>query len=287
MLAGRNLDWINPNTFIYYAPPENGKFGWIYFGFDPNEPQGGINEKGLFFGNTTTEPEEVNLSGNKKDFNGNLMKKVMTECSSVDEAIDVFDSFNLPLLLRNHFFISDGAGNSAVIEGNAISKKEGPYQILTNFRYSKLMSEPGFEPCERYNTVKDMLGDQSKISIDHFRKILAATCQEGAAATIYSYVVDFKDLDVYLYHFHNFENVVKIDLAEELEKGKRSVEIASMFPKTYAAEGFERWKRWDLEQRRERKTVVQVSPEIYAAYCGEYRAKEIISSSATVPGTPP
>jgi hypothetical protein len=180
-------------------------------------------------------------------------------------------------LLRNHFFIGDRTGNSAVIEGNTISEKDGPHQILTNFRYSKLVSDPEFEPCERYNIVKDMLEDQSKISIDHFRKILAATCQEGAAATIYSYIVDFKNLDVYLYHFHNFENVVKINLAEELEKGERSAEIASMFPITYAAESFERWKRWDLKQRRERKTVVHVAPEVYALYCGEYRAIEIIT----------
>jgi hypothetical protein len=118
----------------------------------------------LFFGNTTTEPEEVRLSNDKGNFEGNLMIEVMTECSSVDETIILFESFNLSILLRNQFLLGDGTGSFAAIEGNMISRREGPHQILTNFRYSKHLSNPEFEPCRRYHVVMEMLGDQSKTS---------------------------------------------------------------------------------------------------------------------------
>lgn len=40
---------------------------------------------------------------------------------------------------------------------------------------------------------------------------------------------------IYLYHFHNYENVVVINLEEELKKGKHTIDIPSLFPDTYAA----------------------------------------------------
>jgi hypothetical protein len=40
---------------------------------------------------------------------------------------------------------------------------------------------------------------------------------------------------IYLYHFHNYENVVVINLEEELKKGKHTIEISSLFPDTYTA----------------------------------------------------
>jgi hypothetical protein len=240
------------------VPAEKGMFGWIYFGFDVNEPQGGLNDKGLFFGNTTTEPEVVSLSAEKTNYPDDLMMKIMTTCSTVDEALKVFDSYNLTNLFRNQIFVADKTGNSAVIEGNSISRKDTMYQILTNFRYSKAKAAPDYKPCERYVIAKDMLEGFSEVSIDRCRRILAATHQEGMASTIYSYI---------------------IDLAKELKKGKRSSEIAALFPKTYAAGSFERWKYWELKQRRERKTVVDVNFERYQDYVGEYEALEIIPGS--------
>ena len=40
---------------------------------------------------------------------------------------------------------------------------------------------------------------------------------------------------IYLYHFHNYENVVVINLEEELKKGKHTIDIPSLFPDTDAA----------------------------------------------------
>jgi hypothetical protein len=49
-LAGNNEDWNDLFPRIWFVPGKNGKFGRIYFGFNVQKyPQGGVNEKGLFF----------------------------------------------------------------------------------------------------------------------------------------------------------------------------------------------------------------------------------------------
>jgi hypothetical protein len=55
-----------------------------------------------------------------------------------------------------------------------------------------------------------------------------------------STVYDLKQKVIYLYHFHDFENVVEIHVAEELAKGERVVEMPSLFP---AKPAFERFLR--------------------------------------------
>jgi tetratricopeptide (TPR) repeat protein len=58
---------------------------------------------------------------------------------------------------------------------------------------------------------------------------------EGATPTQYSTVFDLKNRQVHLYHFHNFEQVVTIDISAELLEGWHAVDLASLFPLTYAS----------------------------------------------------
>ena len=58
-----------------------------------------------------------------------------------------------------------------------------------------------------------MLEDADDISVDLAKRVLAATHQEGPGSrTLYSNVYDLKRRIVYLYHYHNFQNEVVIDL---------------------------------------------------------------------------
>ncbi|MHA2110268.1 MAG: hypothetical protein ACW98W_02250 [Candidatus Hodarchaeales archaeon] len=34
VLFGNNEDWTNPNTYIWFELPKEGKFGGVYLGFD-------------------------------------------------------------------------------------------------------------------------------------------------------------------------------------------------------------------------------------------------------------
>jgi len=64
VFVGNNEDFIDPNTYVWFLTPSPDKLGRVYFGYGHELPQGGMNEKGLFFdyaphnpvwGNTTKE----------------------------------------------------------------------------------------------------------------------------------------------------------------------------------------------------------------------------------------
>ena len=86
-LAGNNEDWTDYKTKIWFIPSENGNFGRVYFGYSNFHPQGGMNEKGLFFDGFATDPHEVVNSDGKEIFNGNLSDYALATCSTIEEVI--------------------------------------------------------------------------------------------------------------------------------------------------------------------------------------------------------
>ena len=268
VLVGNNEDWKNPFTKVWYEPAGDGKYGRVYFGFDNFYPQGGMNEKGLVFDGFATGPHKVKDSLNKPTYGGNLMDKVMSECATVDEALKLFDKYNLEFLERAMFFVADENGDSAIIEGDKIIRKNGKYQIVTNFYQSE--AKNGQIPCERYKIADAMLKEADDISVDLCKRVLAATHNEGQTPTVYSNVYDLKKRIVYLYHFHNFQNVMKIDLAEELKKDARRMDLPALFPRMYIAETYMNRKANELKARKAEYTH-KVGTEILESYVGQYK----------------
>lgn len=78
--------------------------------------------------------------------------------------------------------------------------------------------------------------------MDVVRSVLSATYSEFTYPTVYSFICDLKKKKVYLYNFHNFEEVHVINLEKELENGKKSYFIPDLFMiKTQAAILFDRF----------------------------------------------
>ncbi len=80
-----------------------------------------------------------------------------------------------------------------------------------------------------------------------------------------------------LYHFHNFENEVVIDLAEELKKGAHAVELPSLFPETWAYTAFRRQKQQEVEKVVAARRAKDIDPATYEDYVGRY---ELVVESA-------
>ena len=163
------------------------------------------------------------VAADKPKYPGNLNDKVMAECATVEEVLAVFDKYNLDNMEGHQLLFGDAKGDSVIIEGDAVVRKKGRFQVVTNFRQSS--TPAGQETCERYKTAVRMLENSDEVSVPAFRRILMAVHQEADSPTLYSNIYDLKRRVVYLYHFHNFENVVVLDLAEELKKGKRELDL--------------------------------------------------------------
>lgn len=225
ILAGNNEDWRDPKTKMWFVPAENGKYGRVYFGFGNFWPQGGMNDQGLFFDGFATQPFPLKKSADKPSYQGNLIDKAMSECSTVKEVISLFGKYNLQFLERAMLMFGDATGQSVIIEGDEFVLKNRDYQIVTNFYQSTM--KPEEYTCWRYLKADSMLNSTTGISVDICRDILDAVHQD---LTQYSNIYDLKNRIVYLYHYHDFDNVVVIDLIEELKKGKQIYDIPSLFP---------------------------------------------------------
>ncbi len=248
VLVGNNEDYNKPNTKVWYVPAEKGKYGRVYFGFDNFFPQGGMNEKGLFFDGFASEPYRVKYSPDKPNFPGNLVDKVVSECATVEEALEMFDKYSMAFMTQGMLFIADEHGDSAIIERDNVIRKKGRYQVCTNFYQSKTKKED--INCGRYKIAVEMLENADEVSADLGKRVLAATHNEGAYPTLYSNVYDLKRRIVYLYHFHNFQNEVLIDLKAELARGAHRIDLPDLFPKTFVAENFKNSSKADSAKQK-------------------------------------
>jgi hypothetical protein len=122
--------------------------------------------------------------------------------------------------------IADSTGASVIIEGDTIHFKENYYQVLTNFRIS-LYSEQ--YPCWRFNTAINMFEDNNFITPDFFKNICNATHNEGQYPTQFSTVFDLQQQIMYLYHYHNYDEVKTFHLLDELENGYQKIHIPTLF----------------------------------------------------------
>lgn len=279
VLVGNNEDASMPLSKVWVVPGEGGKHSRLCLGYaSDNIIQGGVNENGLWLDSFSVEAKPVAASPGEKVFEGDMHDKILAECATVEEVVALLRRYRNPFLSDNMLMVGDRTGASAIIEGNAVLPRRGPYQIITNFRQSD--HPDGSAVCGRYRIAEAMLKAAPHMTIDGMRKILAAVRQEGPVPTIYSYICDLRKGKLYLYHFHNFENVVVLDVKQELEKGRHSQSLPELFPTTFAAEEFASQSAAVLEVRKAARRYPQFDPKTYPEFAGRY----VVNSPAAMAG---
>ena len=228
IFAGNNEDWEDPNSKMWFYPAENNKHGWIKFGWGSGFPQGGMNDQGLFWDASSGAYLAMPISeANKEKYAGALMQKVIEECANINQALDVFANYYCEDQYKAQYLVGDSLGNSIIVEGDNFIPIDGNYQVLTNFYHSH--PDLGGYPCWRYETATDMLSDDYDLTPYFIGSILSATHQEGKYPTQYSNIYDLTNIRIYLFHYHNYQEFIKFDLLNELNKGYRSFNIPDLF----------------------------------------------------------
>ena len=100
VLVGNNEDWHNPRTKIWFVPAKPGSYGRMYVGFDDLWPQGGMNERGLWFDGFAAPPVKATASSDLPPFPGNIVDTAMAECSTVEEVVRLFSRYSRAFLTR-------------------------------------------------------------------------------------------------------------------------------------------------------------------------------------------
>jgi len=248
ILFGYNLDHPNLQSYIWFLPSSTEGYGGVLVGYYAEidgQPrigyEGGMNDQGLAF-DTNGLPDAVMNPHPEKPSSwatGNFWTKILRECSSVTEAINTAKNFNFGNVMDFQVHVADSTGDAVIIspgpDGELAFTKKGKgddFLVSTNFNPANLENSWDY-PCWRYDTATAMLKrieDEGDLTVDYFKSILDAVHQEGATYnTICSYICDLKGGVMYLYYFHQFENVVEFSLTEELAKGERVIQISDLF----------------------------------------------------------
>jgi len=219
VLVGNNEDYKVPYTRVWFIPAEKGQYGRVYFGYDNWSPQGGMNDQGLFFDFFAVKKIEVKQSREKPQFPGPMIDTMMAEYATVEDVLDMFSRYNLAWMSKVQMFIVDKSGDSAIIEGDAVIRNCEAYQVVTNFRLSKISEDqspcrwPAWS-CSRYKKAERMLSESDTATVAHFRDILNATHRDNfIARTLYSNIYDLTNGLIYLYYLHDFDNEVVFNLS--------------------------------------------------------------------------
>ena len=270
-IGGNNEDGNNPLTRIWFLPGENGDYGRVYVGYQGLFQQGGMNDQGLFFdGAGVGDQVDVPQNG-KEDVGLSLVDRIMRECATVDCVIDYFDTYHFLDIWSSQALFGDAYGNSVIIEPLHRIRMEGSYQVVTNFYQSG--GDLRFADW-RFRKATELLENATDLSVEYFRDVMDAVHVVDYYPTMYSTVYDLKGQDVYLYHFHDYQNVVVFDLSDELTQGAHAYDIASLFPENPE---WEQWAKPFIDQYEffiESNIDTGISQTIYDAYGGTYKMPE-------------
>jgi hypothetical protein len=242
---GNNEDWKDPNTFLWTKQPTDSTYGVIYLGYQDLFPQGGINEKGLAF-------DANSLPGIKLKEHRELLKPyqaivntyIMQKCATVEEAIKMANSYDWSQsfggVLRGQFMLADTTGDAVVISADQYGeivftrKPNGDgYFVSTNFNRAYPENKFGSGQCERYSTATKMLEsalEEENISVEILAEALNEVHEEGRNLnTLYSNIFDLKQGIIYLYYWHQFDEVLEIDVANWINLNTEPTRIENLF----------------------------------------------------------
>jgi len=240
VLFGNNEDYYNRSDVVYFIPSGEGRYGAVYLGQrygDRYNPQGGMNERGLAFDANALPKTKLYEHPELPQPQTWLAVTMLEECATVEEAIEMAESYDWGSSMAYQLHLADATGDAVVIgpgpDGEIAFTRMGKegYLVSTNFN----LADPGdgAESCWRYGTASRMLGEMLGAggpSPEGCSSVLGAVALKVATVnTVYSNIFDTRNRVAYLYYFHQFDEVVTIDLAEELEDGFHYEVIGKLF----------------------------------------------------------
>jgi len=251
---GNNMDYNLEGTYMWIGPSQeittpSGKitsYGIVAFGFKYNNhpfdgyAQGGMNDQGLCVDANALPSLSLNPHPERQSPWIYIIEQTLSECANVNEVINWYLTHNIGTVWSFQLHYADASGDAVVVgagtdgELNFTRKLSSHYLVSTNFNLANPSN--GDYPCDRYTTATTMLENitaEMDLTVDACRDILDAVHQEGVYATKYSNINDPVNLEIHLYHNHNFDKKISLDLVEELGKvhpgGKNVLEEGGIY----------------------------------------------------------
>lgn len=226
--------WFYPAKSSYYGYTiwTDLNFGKLLNGFSYLNPQGGLNEYGLFMDYTSIDEIAIAKDKLKKDRKKQVATDILKTCKTVEEALAYLSKYNLIKLNYAQLFIGDAGGNYATITGGYVVRKTENSFALTNY----CINNGHQEACHRRDAATQNLNTTTTFQLNDITNILEKTTQKLPNNLIsnYSMAVNLKTSTIYLYYKNDFTTVSTLRLSDELKKGKHYKNIVDYFPESIA-----------------------------------------------------
>lgn len=213
-----NEDWKDPQTRIWFGPSSRGlwwktkRYGCAYVGFGNGWAQGGLNTEGVAFDWVAGYKERWQRDPKMKSTKGNPAERMLESCATIEEAVAFFQRHWEPSFSYAKILIADRTGASVIIGAADGQLDIKPAKQSRGFGYGG-------------QVVGRMLAEIPAPTLANAAKILQAARQQGQYATKYSNVFDLRSGDIFLFRFPDQPDAVKLNLAEELKKGRHFYDI--------------------------------------------------------------
>jgi Glycogen recognition site of AMP-activated protein kinase len=240
---GKNV-WIGNNEDdpqnlkyrMWFYPAKKGNYGYTIWtdlkfkGLSYLNPQGGLNEFGLFMDYTFINEIALAKDDQKKDRKKQVATDLLKKCKTVDEALSYINKYNLVKLNYAQLFIGDANGNYATVTGGYVVRKTENSFALTNYS----INNGNKEACHRRDVATHYLNSTTTFQLNDITNILEKSTQKLPNNLIshYSMAVNLKTGTIYMYYKNDFTTVSTLTLTEELKKGKHHKDIQNFFPES-------------------------------------------------------
>ena len=252
-----NDDYINADSYYWVEPGDSTKYGVIWIGW-PDNPQQGVNEKGLAYDANGLPRVDVNPHSERILYKGeyyhHYLMQIMHECSTVAEVIEWAGLHQRPAYMHDQMHFADSTGDAVIISAGAdgeivfTRKTAGDsFLVSTNFNVANPSNGYGY-PCWRYDLAGEMLGkllagDEQVTSRDITGVMDAVHVSSGSSWTIETMVADLVNGIVYVYFFYQYDRPLVLNVREELANPRAPGPLSMLFPQDVRDEAVRRYRK--------------------------------------------
>jgi hypothetical protein len=252
-----NDDYINRDSYYWVEPGNSTKYGVIWIGI-PDNPQQGVNEKGLAYDANGLPRMDVNPHSERKPYAGEYYHQycmqIMHECSTVAEVIEWVGQHQRPPYMHDQMHFADASGDAVIIsagrDGEMAFTRKAPgdsFLVSTNFNVANPSNGYGY-PCWRYNLAGEMMGkllagEAPVTSRDITGVMDAVHVSSGSAWTIETMVADMVKGIVYVYFFYQYDHPLVLNVRQELANPREPGPLSMLFPQDVRDEAARRYKK--------------------------------------------
>jgi hypothetical protein len=247
---GGNDDYINPDSYYWVEPGDSSKYGVIWIG-TPDNPQQGVNEKGLAY-DSNGLPRVANPV--KGEYYHHYIMQIMHECSRVEEVIRWANLHQHYPYMHDQLHFADATGDAVIIsageDGEMVFTRKPPgdgFLVSTNFNVANHSNSFGY-PCWRYDKAHELLGPlletKDPLTIRDATAIMDAVHMEkGSSWTIETMVADLVHGVVYIYYFFQYDRPVVLNVKNELSNPREPGPLSKLFPEDVQQEAARRYHK--------------------------------------------